>query len=276
MASGNFTASTTIIRGALASALAGLALAMAGAALAQTPAPAPAPASLLDTVQGAGVLRICTTGDYKPFTIAAGEGYEGIDIEMARSLAKALGVEPRFVRTKWAELMPDFLAGKCDVAMGGIGVTLERQKRAFYSAPALATGKAPIARCADKEKFQSVADIDKPGVTAIVNPGGTNERFARSNFKQARIELHKDNVSIFDEILAGRADVMVTEAIEATVQEKLKPGLCAINPDKPFTFIEIGYLLPRGDVAFKAFVDQWLHIAKATGEYKRYYDQYLR
>ena len=244
--------------------------ALASAAFAQ------APASQLDAIQGAGVLRICTTGDYKPFTNAVGDGYEGIDIEMAKSLAKAIGVEPRFVRTKWADLMADFTGGTCDIAMGGIGVTLERQKRVFYSAPALATGKVPLARCADKERFQSVADIDKPGVTAIANPGGTNERFARSNFKQAKIELHKDNVTIFDEILAGRADVFVTEAIEATVQEKLKPGLCAINPDKPLTFIEIGYLLPRGDMVFKAFVDQWLHIAKSTGEYKRYYDQFLR
>ncbi|MBA4223726.1 transporter substrate-binding domain-containing protein [Bosea sp. (in: a-proteobacteria)] len=259
---------STIIRGALACACAGFI--SIGAVQAQ------APASALDAIQSAGALRICTTGDYKPFTNATGDSFEGIDIEMAKSLAQAIGVEPKFVRTKWAELMADFTGGKCDVAMGGIGVTLERQKRVFYSEPALRTGKIPLVRCADKDKFQSVADIDKPGVTAIANPGGTNERFAKSNFKQAKITLHPDNVGIFDEILAGRADVFVTEAIEATVQQKLKPGLCAINPDKPLTFIEIGYLLPRGDVIFKAFVDQWLHIAKATGEYQRYYEQYLR
>ncbi|RDJ26639.1 ArtI protein [Bosea caraganae] len=252
----------------LAAAAAGLAL--AGGALAQEPT------SQLDAVQKNGALRICTTGDYKPFTLAVGDGYEGIDIDMAKSLAKAIGVEPRFVRTKWAELMTDFTAGKCDIAMGGIGVTLERQKRVFYSAPSLVTGKAPIARCADKTKFQTVADIDKPDVRVVVNPGGTNERFARTSFKQAKIEVHADNVTIFDEILAGRADVMVTEAIETKVQEKLKPGLCAINPDAPLTFIEMGYLLPRGDVVFKAFVDQWLHIAKSTGEYARTYDSFLR
>ena len=199
---------STIIRGALACTCAGFI--SIGTVQAQ------APASALDAIQSAGALRICTTGDYKPFTNATGDSFEGIDIEMAKSLAKAIGVEPKFVRTKWAELMADFTGGKCDVAMGGIGVTLERQKRVFYSEPALRTGKIPLVRCADKDKFQSVADIDKPGVTAIANPGGTNERFAKSNFKQAKITLHPDNVGIFDEILAGRADVFVTEAIEAT------------------------------------------------------------
>jgi cyclohexadienyl dehydratase len=68
---------------------------------------------------------------------------------------------------------------------------------------------------------------------AISNPGGSNERFARANFKWAALTLHGENVTISDEILANRADVFVTESAEAITQQKLKPGLCAINPDRP-------------------------------------------
>jgi cyclohexadienyl dehydratase len=227
--------------------------------------------SALDSVMQRGSIQVCTTGDYKPFTF-----YEGIDIERAKSLARAIGVEPHFVKTKWSELMADFTSGKCDIAMGGISVTLERQKRAFFSAPYLVNGKAPIARCADKAKFQSVADIDKPEVTVIVNPGGTNERFVRQNLKLARIEVYPDNVTIFDQLLQGKADLMIAESVETKVQEKLHPGLCAINPDHPLQYGEMGYLLPKGDVVFKDFVDQWLHLAKASGEFGRVYDQFVK
>lgn len=249
----------------------------AGAALAQGQALAPG-VNQLDAIQSRGSLQICTTGDYKPFTFhqTATDAYEGIDIELAKSLAKAVGVEATFVKTKWADLMADFTSGKCDIAMGGISVTLERQKRAFFSAPYLINGKAPIARCADKAKFQTIADIDKPEVTIIVNPGGTNERFVRANAKQAKIEVFPDNVTIFDQILAGKADLMVAESIEVKLQEKLRPGLCAINPDQPLQYGEMGYLLPKGDVVFKAFVDQWLHLAKATGEFAKVYDSFVR
>ncbi|CAA9320543.1 MAG: Prephenate dehydratase @ Arogenate dehydratase [uncultured Microvirga sp.] len=256
-----------LLRGLAAAALA----VCAGTGLAQA-------ADQLDIIQSRGALQVCTTGDYKPFTFhqAATDAYEGIDIELAKSLAKAVGVEPRFVKTKWSELMADFTSGKCDIAMGGISVTLERQKRAFFSAPYLVNGKAPIARCADKDKFQSIAAIDRPEVTVIVNPGGTNERFVRANLKQARIQLFPDNVTIFDEVLAGKADLMVAESIEVKLQEKLRPGLCAINPDQPLQYGEMGYLLPKGDVVFKAFVDQWLHLAKASGEFAKVYDQFVR
>jgi cyclohexadienyl dehydratase len=234
--------------------------------------------SALDVVMRRGTLQVCTTGDYKPFTFrkAEADAYEGIDIEMAKSLAAAIGAEPHFVKTKWSELMADFSSGKCDVAMGGISVTLERQKHAFFSAPYLVNGKAPIARCADKAKFQSLADIDKPEVTVIVNPGGTNERFVRQNLKQARIEVYPDNVTIFDQLLQGKADLMITESIETKVQEKLRPGLCSINPDHPLQYGEMGYLLPKGDIVFKDFVDQWLHLAKASGEFDRIYDQFVK
>ena len=67
--------------------------------------------------------------------------------------------------------------------MGGVSVTLERQKTAFFSAPYLRDGKTPIARCADKDKFADLAAIDRPEVTVIVNPGGTNEKFDRAHLR---------------------------------------------------------------------------------------------
>ena len=232
--------------------------------------------SRLDAVQKTGVLRVCTPGDYKPFSVAKPDAtYEGLDVDLANGMAKSLGVQATFVKTSWPKLMDDFI-DKCDLAVGGISVTLDRQKRSFFSEPYMVNGKAPIAKCADAQKYLTVADIDKPGVTVIENPGGSNERFARANFKQAKIVIFNDNTTIFDEILKGNADVMISESVEVMTQQKLRPGLCAINPDKPLQYGEMAYLLPRGDVVFKAWVDQWLHLAKANGEYDRAVSNWIR
>jgi cyclohexadienyl dehydratase len=241
---------------------------------AQTPTSLP---STLDTVQKAGVLRVCTPGDYKPFSFQKPDAsFEGLDVDLVASLSTSLGVKPQWVKTSWSNLMGDMTAGKCDLAVGGISVTTERQKRAFFSTAYMVNGKTPIARCADVAKYQTIADIDKPNVKVIFNPGGSNERFARASFKQAQMTLHPENLTIFDELLAGRADVFVTESAEAITQQRLKPGLCAINPDKPLQYGEMAYLLPRDDIAFKAYVDQWLHLSKAGGEYQRVVDNWLK
>ncbi|WP_182085536.1 transporter substrate-binding domain-containing protein [Aureimonas sp. ME7] len=226
------------------------------------------PQSRLDDVVARKVLNVCATGDYRPFSYREGDSgeFSGIDIDLARSLAKSLDAEPVFVATKWSDLLADFKT-KCDVALSGISVTLARQREVGFSQPYLVNGKAPIARCEDEGKYDSVAKINQPGTRVVVNPGGTNEKFARASFDKAEISLFPDNRTIFREILEGRADVMVAESVEVKLQEKLHPGLCAINPDEPLQYGEMGIMLPRGDEAFKAYVDQWLHLAKATGEF---------
>ena len=255
----------------------GFALALLLGLVGAPAAHAQAPASRLDSVIAQKVLRIGTTGDYKPFSFLNPDSHdvEGIDIDMARALASALGAEPRFVPTTWSTLMADLAADKFDIAMGGISVTLERQKVAWFSTPYLSSGKAPIARCADQARFQTLADIDHTGVRVIVNPGGTNERYARASLKQATVTLFDDNRTIFDQIAAGKADVMITDSIETVLQQKLHPGLCAIHPDQPFTAGEFGYLLPR-DLPLKLFVDQWLHQAQIGKEFAAIYDKWLK
>lgn len=234
-------------------------------------------ATLLERVPESGVLRVCTTGDYRPFSYLdpATESYTGIDIDMAKNLAASLGVKPRFVATTWVKLLDDLTAGKCDIGMGGISVTLDRAQEAYFGTPYLVDGKAAIARCEEKSKYQSLKGIDRPGVRVIVNPGGTNEAFAKTNIHNATVTTHTDNTTVFDEIVAGRADVMITDSSETEYQARLRPELCAINPDKPFTFGEKAYLLPRGDEEFKEYVDQWVHLATNDGTYDGYAADWL-
>ncbi|MBU9135702.1 transporter substrate-binding domain-containing protein [Burkholderia multivorans] len=233
-------------------------------------------ASRLDDVLARGTLRVCTTGDYKPYSYYRTDGrFEGIDIDMAESLAKSLGVKPDYVKTSWSNLTADFVA-KCDIAVGGVSTTLERQKRAFFTQPYVVDGKTPIVRCGDVDKYQTVAQIDRPETRVIVNPGGTNERFAKQYFTHANLTVYPDNVTIFKQILAGKADVMVTDASETLLQQKLNPGLCSVHPDKPFQFGEKAYMVPRGDVVFQQYVDQWLHLALSTGEYQAISDKWLK
>ena len=234
-------------------------------------------AAMTDEVQQSATLRICAPGDYKPFAFMQADGqFEGMDVDLIQSLAASLGAKAVWVKTTWAKLMDDFTAGKCDMAAGGISVTLERQKRAWFSTAYMVNGKTPIVRCSDVARFQTLADIDRPGVRAIANPGGSNERFARANYKQASLTIHSDNLTIFDEVKQGRADVFVSEAAEALVQQRMQQGLCAVNPERPLQYAENGFLLPKGDTVSKAYVDQWLHLIKANGEYQRIADKWLK
>jgi cyclohexadienyl dehydratase len=129
-------------------------------------------------------------------------------------------------------------------------------------------GKIPLARCEDQTRYQTIEQINQPSVRLIEPAGGTNEAFVHAFLPKAQLILH-DNVTLFQALLDKKADVMITDASEALYQQKLKPGLCAINPTRFMQYGEKAYLLPRDDISWKQYVDQWLHLTKVNGSYKK-------
>src|SRR5580704_18288466 len=101
----------------------------------------------LRNIRAAGVLRVGTTGDYTPFSLLQPDGsYQGADIDMAHDLAGRLGVRAEWVPTVWVDLLDDFLAGRFDIAMGGVTVNPQRAEKAFFSLPTFVDGKRPLCR----------------------------------------------------------------------------------------------------------------------------------
>lgn len=235
--------------------------------------------SRLDEILDRGTLNVCTTGDYRPFTYLdpdadatayldpEDDGFTGIDVDMARDLAEELEVGIAWTQTSWDGLMDDFLA-HCDIAVGGISVSTARAKQVYFSAPLMEDGKTPITRCENVDDYRTIEQINQPGVRSIVPSGGTNEIFAEEHYPDGELIRH-DNNTIFDELVAGNADVMTTDASEVLWVANEYEELCAVNPGEPFDYFEKAFMLPRGDDVFKHYVDQWLNIALNDGTYDR-------
>ena len=75
---------------------------------------------------------------------------------------------------------------KFDMAMSGMGRTLDRARVATFSKPYMRYGKLLMIRAADKHRYVSLADLDKPECRIAYNKGGLNDRFAHTEFKHAQ------------------------------------------------------------------------------------------
>lgn len=231
--------------------------------------------SLLDQIIQSGELRVGTTGDYQPYSHLLPDGhYEGIDIELAKDLAQSLGVKLVLIPTSWPSLMTDLKAKKYHIGMSGISKKLSRQAQGLFSMAYTVSGKTPIARCEDQDKFNSLADINQKHVKVIVNPGGTNEVFAKEHITEATLILHPENTTIFQAIITGEADVMITDEEEVLLQSATSSKLCPCIPGKTFNQFEKAYLLPR-DLIWKAYVDEWLLQRQLEGKVDAVFQSFL-
>ena len=230
----------------------------------------------LTQIRDSGILRVGTTGDYAPFSESRVAGqYNGIDIDLIHDLANTLEVEVVLVATSWPSLLSDLSNNEFDIAMSGISRTLQRQQHGFLSKPYHTGGKTPIIRCGDQTRLKSLSDIDQKGIRIIVNPGGTNERYVEAHIKLAEKVLFVDNRTIFEEIVQGRADVMITDAIEVTLQTNRQQALCPAMPGKTLTYQEKAILMQQDPILLN-YVNLWLDLRLADGTVQRTFANHLQ
>ncbi len=228
-------------------------------------------------IVGRGKLLIGTTGDYRPLSFREADGsYWGFGIDMAAEIASRIGVGIQFVPTSWPTLTADVLAEPqtFDLAIGGITITDARRETMLMSDGYLANGKTILCRASDAGRYRSLADIDKPEVRVMVNPGGLNEKFANENLTHATVVVHQKNEEIPSLIAEGKADVMITEIAEAPYYVRADSRLAAPLLNDPFTHGEIGVLMRKGQEDLLQLVNAVIRQMKSDGSLRRLHEKY--
>ena len=224
-----------------------------------------------------GTLLVGTTGDYRPLSFCEPDGtYWGFGIEVANEIAKSLGVGVQFVKTSWPTLTADVQTEPqmFDFAIGGITITDTRKETMLMSEGYLANGKTILCRASERDRYTSLADIDKPEVRVMVNPGGLNEKFANDNLTHAQIIVHPKNEEIPTLIAEGEADVMITEITEAPYYVQTDSRLAAPLLNAPFTHGEIGVLMQKGQEDLLRMVNNSIRKMKQDGNLRRLHEKY--
>ena len=224
-----------------------------------------------------GKLLVGTTGDYRPLSYRETDGnYWGFGIEMAQKIAERIGVGIDFVQTSWPTLTANVLTEPqtFDIAIGGITITDTRKKTMLMSDGYLCNGKTILCRSSEVDRYQSLADLDKPEVRVMVNPGGLNEKFANENLPHATIIVYQKNEEIPNQVAEGNADVMITEITEAPWYVHNDPRLAAPLLNAPFTHGEIGVLMRKGQDDLLTLVNSVIAQMKTDGSLRQLHEKY--
>ncbi|MGY8870427.1 MAG: transporter substrate-binding domain-containing protein, partial [Pseudomonadales bacterium] len=146
--------------------------------------------STLNKVIEADELRVCFEAGYMPFEMKAKNGsYIGFDIDMAKLLAKSIGVKHTPVNTAWDGIIPALLTNKCDILIGGMTITSQRNLKVNFSDPYIVVGQSLLIKPTLASEIKSYKDLNDPKYTIAAKLGTTGEIAAKKLIPKANIRL---------------------------------------------------------------------------------------
>jgi cyclohexadienyl dehydratase len=238
-------------------------------ALLGTAIPALSQESALDRVLAAKALRVCIWPDYLGISYRDPKTQQlsGIDIDMAKSLGRDLGVRVEFVDSSFARLVADVTEDRCDVAMFAIGITPLRQEKLRFTKPHLASDIYAITTQSNR-RIKAWSDIDKPGTVVAVAKGTLHEPVMKEKLKAASLKILDTPHAREQEVESGRADVFMTDFPYSQRMLRTTDWARLVKPDTAYHITPYAYALRPGDDRWHGRLEQFVARVKRDGELK--------
>ncbi|CAE09430.1 transporter substrate-binding domain-containing protein [Wolinella succinogenes] len=232
--------------------------------------------STLNAIIKRGELRVSTDPGYYPFEMKDKKGNViGFDIDIAREMAKAMGVKLVIVQGSFDSLISGLLTDKADLILAGMTITPERNLKVAFSNPYFTIGQTLLVRPDLKEKVKNYKDLDKPEYTVVTKLGVTGEIVARRMMKNAKIKTYDTEAEAVQEVLNGKADAFIYDfPFNSTFMMQKGKGLL-VHLDQSITYEPLGIALKKGDPDFLNWLNHFLAQIKHDGTYDELYERWF-
>jgi polar amino acid transport system substrate-binding protein len=216
-------------------------------------------------------LRVAVLPDFPPWSVQKADGhFEGYEIDVAKDLAEALGVELKLVSTDGDSRLPLLQADRVDVNISSWTATNERAKAAGFTIPYVAHGAGVLYR---KENPISSLD-DLAGKRVSVARGSTNDTIMTNDFPDTEVVRFESIADAIAALKAGKVDACVEGYVTVQQAAEEDSSLAALDtpPVEP-ALISMGVL--PGDQVWTNYLNNFIRNLISSGEDQKLYDKWL-
>ena len=225
-------------------------------------------------------VRIGVEGAYPPFSYTTADGkLEGFDIDIAKALCNAMGVEYKLVPQDWDGIIPALLARKYDAIIASMSITEERKKKVaftnkYYNTPAKFVSK--------KGSVKEFTKATLMGKTVGVQRATTHDSYLTDNYgKDVKIKRYATQDDAYLDMAAGRIDFLLADSVA------LSDGFLKKPEGKDFEFVGpdmtdvrwfgegVGVACRKKDKDLVEMFNKAIDQIRADGTYQKIQDKYF-
>ncbi len=216
-------------------------------------------ANRIEYIKLRGSINVSTNAEFEPFEYKDGNEFVGIDLDIAREIAKKLGVDININDVSYSALPLEISRGTCDFIIAAMSYSEEKAQNMDFSDSYFEADQVIIV--SKSSDINSGGDLHNKKIG--VHLGTTGDTYCTSNLKDCEINRYNNGSEAILDLSNGRIDAVVIDNFPA-----LK--LAEKNPE---TKILDGYLfkeeyriaVPKGDKEFLEFINTSLQELKKDG-----------
>lgn len=210
---------------------------------------------LLGQIKARGVIRVSTDPNYAPQSFLNDKGeLDGFDIEVAKEIAKRLGVKVEFVTPDWNLITSGNWGGRWDLSVGSMTITADRKKALYFSIPYYYTPAQFAIRADLAGTITKLEDLT--GRTICVGQATTYEDYINGKLtledekiiKQItgiKLQMYSTDQECIQAIQAGRKEFDGVLTAGPTVEEGIKQGAPIVKLGDPVYYEPLAAAMDR-------------------------------
>ncbi|MNW25829.1 Cystine-binding periplasmic protein precursor [compost metagenome] len=232
--------------------------------------------NLLENIKSAGVLKVGTMGTYPPYTFLNKQNeVDGFDPDIAKEVAKRLGVKAEFTTQEFSGLIPSLQTSKFDVVASQVTITDERKQQIDFS-DGYITNSVKIIVNSSNNDITKLEDFK--GKTIGVGLGTNDESYLRNEvlpkYGPFEIKTYNDVITSLKDLDVGRIDATINNlyALKPLVDQngfKIKAVGEPIKSDQP------GIALRKDNPELRDAINQALADMKSDGTYETIFKKWF-
>ena len=225
-------------------------------------------------------VRIGVEGAYPPFSYVEPSGeLAGFDIDIAKALGKAMGVEITLVAQDWDGIIPALLAKKYDAIIASMSITAERKKKVAFSNKYYQTPAKFVCKKGTMKDFSREA---VKGKSVGVQRATIHDKYLTDNYgKDVTVKRYGTQDEAYLDIVAGRIDMLLADSValsDGFLKKKEGKDYQFIGPDltdKKWFGDGAGIAIRKQDKDLVALFNKAIDTIRANGTYKTIQDKYF-
>ena len=220
---------------------------------------------VLDRIIKKGELTVGMSTDFPPLHVKDKDGQIiGLDADLAKAIAMAMGVKPKIVTMRFYDLLPALQAGKVDMVISGMTITPERNLKVAFVGPYFISGQAILAKHETVLKLNQKKDVESLEFNLAVPKGSTSEAIAKAILPRASIIVTETMGQGLDMVITGKADALMADkpyCVVASFRNKDKN----LEVSETFTYEPLGIALSGDDSHLINWMENFLMAIQGNG-----------